>query len=157
MFGPVCGTQWLDIKGPYFLEGGVVNITTPSPDSQPQASQDHPLPKLGSDAPQVFSQPLTWLPRALIPLVTSVLGVWAHQLGQGVASMRGNAKTGEGLFKIRNSLPVPRDMAKTHPSTWVASISEMIVPLMCSFFIKKNNNKKTALLRFHSHALESTH
>ena len=63
-----------------------MNVTTPSPDSQPQASQDHPVPKLGSDTPQVFSQPPTWLPRALIPLVSSVLGVWAHQLGRGVAS-----------------------------------------------------------------------
>ena len=71
-----------------------------------------------------------------------------------MASTRGHAKTGEGLFKVGNCLSViPREMAKTHPSTWIAVISEMIAPMMCSFFIKK----KKVLLRFHSHVVESTH
>ena len=30
MCGPACETQWLHLKGPYFLEGGVVNFPPPA-------------------------------------------------------------------------------------------------------------------------------
>ena len=53
-----------------------------------------------------------------------------------MASTRGHAKTGEGLFKIGNCLSVIFPGDGKDPSLHLdCSISEMTVPMMCSFFI----------------------